>query len=106
MPSPIQGLRTWAPSREQLEPNRLLRRPAPHLAHPQLWHWSRRGVATGMAIGLFIGFAIPVAQIVLGAAAATVVLRASVAVAAGTAYLLISQAWAWRIAEIRRAARS
>ncbi|NTV12229.1 MAG: DUF2062 domain-containing protein, partial [Zoogloea sp.] len=140
------------------------------LADPKLWHWSRRGVAAGMAIGLFIGLAIPVAQILLAAAVA-VVLRANVAVAAagtlvtnpltippiyyaayqlgawatgtpaptdfsladpavlwdslGTigiplfaglgiaagiaaiaSYLLISQAWAWRVAAQRRSGRS
>lgn len=170
MPPLIQRLRAWVPSRERLEANPWLRGLAPHLAHPKLWHWSRRSVAAGMAIGLFIGLAIPVAQILLAAAAA-LVLRANVAVAAagtlvtnpltvppiyyaayqlgtwatGTpapaafslddpsvvvehlgavgvplvaglgiagsvaavaAYLLISQAWAWRVVAKRRAARS
>ncbi len=77
----IQRLRALAPSREQLEANPLLRRLAPYLAHPKLWHWSRRGVAMGVAIGLFIGFLIPVAQILLAATLA-VFLRANVAVAA------------------------
>lgn len=170
MPRLIQRLRAWVPSRAQLEAKPGLRRLAPHLAHPKLWHWSRRGVATGIAIGLFIGLAIPVAQILLAAIAA-VALRANVAVAAagtlvtnpltvppiyyaayqlgawatGTsapaaftlddpgvilenlgaigvplaaglgiagsvaaiaAYLLISQAWAWRVVAKRRVARS
>lgn len=77
----IQRLRALAPSREQLEANRWLRALAPYLADPKLWHWSRRGVAAGVAIGLFIGLLIPVAQILLAAAAA-VVLRANVPVAA------------------------
>jgi uncharacterized protein (DUF2062 family) len=81
MHSIIQRLRALAPSREQLEANPWLRGLAPHLAHPKLWHWSRRGVAAGVAIGLFIGLLIPVAQILLAAAAA-VVLRANVPVAA------------------------
>jgi hypothetical protein len=170
MTSLIQRLRALAPSRAQLEAKPWLRGLAPYLANPKLWHWSRRGVAAGMAIGLFIGLAIPVAQILLAAAAA-VVLRANVAVAAaGTlvtnpltippiyyaayqlgawstgapvpasfsladpamfwenlgaigmplfaglgiaasvaavaGYLLISQAWAWRVAAKRRAVRS
>lgn len=84
MPSPIQRLRALAPCREQLEANPWLRGLAPYLANPKLWHWSRRGVAAGAAIGLFIGLLIPVAQILLAAAAA-VVLRANVpAAAAGT----------------------
>lgn len=77
----IQRLRALVPSREQLEANPWLRGLAPHLANPKLWHWSRRGVAMGVAIGLFIGFLIPVAQILLAAAAA-VFLRANVPVAA------------------------
>jgi len=84
MNSLIQRLRALAPSREQLEANPSLRRLAPWLAHPKLWHWSRRGVATGAAVGLFIGFAIPVAQILLATVAA-VVLRVNLpAAAAGT----------------------
>ena len=55
MPPLIQRLRAWAPGREQLESHPWLRRFAPQLAHPKLGHWSRRGVAAGMAIGLFIG---------------------------------------------------
>lgn len=81
MTSLIQRLRSLAPSREQLEANPWLRGLAPHLSHPKLWHWSRRSVATGVAIGLFIGLLIPVAQILLAAAIA-VVLRANVPVAA------------------------
>jgi hypothetical protein len=77
----IQRLRALAPSREQLEANPWLRRLAPYLADPKLWCWSRRGVAMGMAIGLFIGFLIPIAQILLAATAA-VILRANVPIAA------------------------
>lgn len=169
MGSLIQRLRALAPSREQLEANPSLRRLAPWLGNPKLWHWSRRGVAAGAAVGLFIGFAIPVAQI-LFAAVAAVALRVNLPVAAvGTlitnpltvppiyygayhlgawvtgasvpadfsfgdpaalwenlgaigpslfaglgmtaifaavaSYLLISQAWAWRVAARRRGAR-
>jgi uncharacterized protein (DUF2062 family) len=77
----IRRLRALAPGREQLEANPWLRRLAPYLADPKLWCWSRRGVALGMAIGLFIGFLIPVAQILLAAAAA-VILRGNVPIAA------------------------
>lgn len=81
MVSPIQRLRALVPSREQLEANPSLRRLAPWLGNPKLWHWSRRGVATGAAIGLFIGLAIPIAQILLAAVAA-VILRVNLPVAA------------------------
>jgi hypothetical protein len=77
----IQRLRASVPSREELEANRWLRVLAPYLADPKLWHWSRRGVAAGAAIGLFIGLAIPVAQILLAAVVA-VVLRANIPIAA------------------------
>lgn len=165
----IRRLRALAPSRAQLEASPSLRGLAPWLGNPKLWHWSRRSVATGAAVGLFIGFAIPVAQILLAAVAA-VILRVNLPVAAagtlitnpltvppiyfaayhlgawatgtpalvefsltdpaalwenlGTigpslfaglgitatiaamaSYLLISQAWAWRVAAKRRAAR-
>jgi len=92
----IQRLWALVPTRKQLEANSRLRGLAPYLADPKLWHWSRRGIAMGVAIGLFIGFLIPLAQILLAAAAA-VFLRAS--------YLLISQAWIWRDNAKRRGAR-
>ncbi|HEY0817897.1 MAG TPA: DUF2062 domain-containing protein [Rhizobacter sp.] len=48
----------------------------PALHHPRLWHLSRRGLALGMALGIFFGLLIPVAQIPASAAAA-VLLRAN-----------------------------
>ncbi|MBK7768299.1 MAG: hypothetical protein IPI44_21010 [Sulfuritalea sp.] len=50
MSAAIRRLRALAPSREQLEANPWLRRRAPYLADPKLWHWSRRGVALGVAM--------------------------------------------------------
>jgi uncharacterized protein len=44
--------------------------------HPKLWHWSRRGVALGCALGVFFGLLIPLAQIPV-TAAATILLRAN-----------------------------
>jgi uncharacterized protein len=76
-------LRSTVPSREQLLANRWLRWLAPHLSHPRLWHWSRRGVALGVALGVFFGFLIPVAQIPLTAVSA-VILRANLPVAAAS----------------------
>ena len=164
-----QRWRLLIPSREQLETNPSLRRLAPWLGNPKLWQWSRRGVATGAAVGLFIGFAIPVAQILLAAVAAvywrvnlpvaaagTLItnpltvppiyyaayhlgawvtgtptmaeftltdttalwnnlgliglplfagLGITATIAAVASYLLISQAWAWRVVTKRRSAR-
>lgn len=77
----IQRLKSLAPTREQLEANPWLCKLSPWLADPKLWHWSRRSVAAGVAIGLFIGLLIPVAQILIAACVA-VFLRANVPVAA------------------------
>lgn len=50
---------------------------APALKHPRLWHFSRRGIAAGLALGIFFGFLIPIAQIPFSAGFA-VLLRANV----------------------------
>jgi uncharacterized protein (DUF2062 family) len=76
-------LQRWLPSPETLRENRSLRWLGPVLARPQLWHLSRRRVATGAAIGVFFGFLIPVLQIAFAAAAAIIV-RANLPVAAVT----------------------
>ena len=79
-----QRLRALLPRREQFERNRYLRWLAPWLTHPKLWLWSRRSVALGVAIGVFFGFLIPLAQIPVAAAAA-IALRANLpATAAST----------------------
>lgn len=41
---------------------RLLRPFAQHLGSPLIWHFNRRGVSRGVALGLFSAFAIPFAQ--------------------------------------------
>lgn len=65
------------PSRERLHGMRWMRWLAPHLNHPRLWHISRKGLALGVAIGVFFGLLIPVAQIPVSATLA-VLLRANV----------------------------
>ena len=70
-------LRKKMPTREQIQANRWLAWLAPWLGHPRLWHWSRRGVAMGVTLGVFFGLLIPIAQIPLSVGAA-VLLRASV----------------------------
>ncbi len=69
-------LRRFVPKPETLQHNRWLRWLGPRLLNPRLWHFSRRGVALGVALGLFFGLLIPLAQIPLAAGAA-VVLRAN-----------------------------
>lgn len=76
-------LRRLIPSRNKLQASRWLAWLAPWLGHPKLWHWSRRGVALGVGIGVFFGLLIPLAQIP-AAAAAAIVLRANLPVAAAS----------------------
>jgi uncharacterized protein (DUF2062 family) len=73
-------LRQWLPSPESIHRNRWLRWLGPALHHPRLWHFSRKGIALGLALGIFFGFLVPVAQIPLSAAAA-VAMRANLPMA-------------------------
>lgn len=63
-----------------LREHRALRWLGPRLHHPRLWHVNRRGIALGVAVGVFFGLLIPVAQI-LFAALAALLLRANLAAA-------------------------
>ncbi len=74
-------MRALVPTRAQIHGNRWLRWLTPLLRRPRLWRWSRRGVATGVALGIFFGLLVPVAQIPLSVGAA-VLLRANVPAAA------------------------
>ena len=74
MKARIQSL---MPSRERLHDMRWLRWLAPYLHHPRLWHINRKGLALGLALGVFFGLLIPVAQIPASATLA-VLLRANV----------------------------
>lgn len=73
----MERLRRWLPAPETLRNNRWLRWMGPALHHPRLWHLSRKGLALGVAIGVFFGMLIPLAQIPFSAALA-VALRANV----------------------------
>ncbi|MFT7115168.1 MAG: hypothetical protein ACI9I0_000371 [Rhodoferax sp.] len=78
-----ERLRTLIPSRQQIQGNRWLAWLGPWLNHPKLWHWSRRGVAMGVALGVFFGLLVPIAQIPMSVGAA-VLLRANVPAAAAS----------------------
>lgn len=69
-------LQRWLPSPESVRGNRWLRWLGPLLERRWLWRLDRRGVALGAAVGVFFGFLIPVAQILLSAVA-VLVLRAN-----------------------------
>jgi hypothetical protein len=72
-----QRLQRLLPSAESVRHNRWLRWIGPALHHPRLWRITRRGVALGVALGIFFGLLVPIAQIPLSAAAA-VILRANI----------------------------
>ncbi|WP_302175280.1 DUF2062 domain-containing protein [uncultured Hydrogenophaga sp.] len=73
----MERFKRWLPDRDAVRSNRWLRWMGPALYHPALWSLRRRGFALGMALGIFFGLLIPVAQIPLSAFAA-VMLRAYV----------------------------
>lgn len=73
-------LRRWLPTPEAVRNNRWLRWLGPLLDRPRLWHFSRRGIALGLAIGIFFGLLVPVAQMPFAAAFA-VLARANLPVA-------------------------
>ena len=72
----LQFLQRHLPKPETLQHHRWLRWLGPRLLNPRLWHFSRRGVALGVALGMFFGLLVPLAQIPLAAGAA-VALRAN-----------------------------
>lgn len=76
-------LKRHLPTRESVQHNRWLRWMGPALHHPRLWHMSRKGIALGLAIGIFFGLLIPIAQIPFAAATA-VLLRANLPMAIGS----------------------
>jgi uncharacterized protein (DUF2062 family) len=71
----------FLPTRESIKQNRLLRWLGPRIHDPLLWHVNRNSVARGVAIGVFFGFMVPVAQIP-AAAIVSLALRANLWVSA------------------------
>jgi uncharacterized protein (DUF2062 family) len=78
-----ERFRRFLPDPRTLREHRSLRWMGPMLHHPRLWHVNRRGIALGIAIGVFFGLLIPVAQI-LFAATAALLLRANIPAAVGS----------------------
>jgi uncharacterized protein len=76
-------LRRRLPSADSVRHNRYVAWIGPAIHHPRLWHLNRHGVALGLAIGLFFGFLIPLAQIPVAAVFA-VWFRANLLVAVGS----------------------
>lgn len=79
-------MKRWFPSREQLARSRWLGPLAHHFQDERLWRMERGSVARGVAIGLFFGLLLPLAQF-LFAVAFAVWLRGHVAVAAAATFV-------------------
>jgi uncharacterized protein len=72
--------RRWLPHADSMRASRSLRWLGPLLERPWLWQVNRRGIAVGLALGMFFGLLIPIGQ-ALFAGAAAVWLRANLAAA-------------------------
>ena len=83
-------IRSWSqahmPTRDRFERNRWLRPIAHRILLPELWHFNRRSVPRGVALGMLVGVLIPVAQTIFAALFALPV-RANVPVAAVTTFV-------------------
>lgn len=76
----------WIPSRENLLRSRWLGPLAQYLEDDRLWRFDRGSVARGVAIGVFFGLMLPLAQF-LFAVAFAIWLRGHVAVAAAATFV-------------------
>jgi uncharacterized protein (DUF2062 family) len=74
-------LQRWVPNKEFWAEHPRLKPYADKLSDPKLWHLQHEAVARGVAVGLFWGFAIPAAQLLV-AAVHCVKWRANIPVAA------------------------
>jgi len=70
------NFRRFLPDPENVRQRPALRWLAPFFSDPRLWHVNRRGIAMGIALGVFFGLMIPIAQIP-AAVIAALVLRAN-----------------------------
>lgn len=91
-----QRLAGWAkghvPTRESLGANRWVRPFAHTVLRPDLWHFNRRSVPRGVALGLFVGILIPFAHSLVAALTA-VFARANVPVAIATTWVSNPATW-------------
>ncbi|MDA3875594.1 MAG: DUF2062 domain-containing protein [Halothiobacillus sp.] len=95
---PRRFFRKWAPSRETVLAPSFMRPFSKWLVHPNLWHFNRRSVSGGVAIGLFIAF-LPTPFQMVWAAIAAVLVRVNVALAVAMVLLtnpltMLPVAWA------------
>lgn len=98
----VARARRHVPNREALAGNRWVRPFAPLVLRPELWRLNRRSVPRGVALGLFVGIAVPFMHTFLAPIAAVFV-RANVPVSIGVTWLSNPLTWpvmwwtAWRI---------
>lgn len=78
-----ERFRRFLPDPQTLREHRTLRWMGPLLHDRRLWHVNRRGIALGLAIGVFFGLLMPVAQIVFATMTA-LLLRANIPAAVGS----------------------
>lgn len=83
--SPLfKSIARWLPKRSEILESRWLKSHRHLLQDRRLWRFERHSVAKAAAIGVFIGFMIPIAQFI-AAAATAVAMRANISIAmAGT----------------------
>ena len=78
-----KSVKKFLPAPDKVSQHRMLRWLGPTLTRPSLWQINRRSIALGLAIGVFWGFLVPLAQIPLAAVAA-IILRANLPIAVGS----------------------
>jgi uncharacterized protein (DUF2062 family) len=83
---PRKFFKRWAPSKETVLSPAFMQPFAKWLSHPNLWHFNRRSVSGGVALGLFIAF-LPIPFQMVLAAIVAVIFRVNVALAAAMALL-------------------
>lgn len=82
----ITWLKEKRPSREAMLENRWIRPFANTIGNPVIWHFNRKSVARGVALGMFFGLSIPFAQ-APAAALFAVPCRANLPVAAFVTFI-------------------
>ncbi len=82
----IKWLKEKRPSREAMLENRWMRPFANTIGNPVIWHFNRKSVARGVALGMFFGLSIPFAQ-APAAALFAVPCRANLPVAAFVTFI-------------------
>lgn len=78
-------MQRYLPHRDKVLDHPLMRRLAPFLRHPSLWHLNRHSAAGGVAIGLFAGL-VPGPLQMLVAALLSVALKRNLALALATTF--------------------